>query len=123
MSSRFQILSKGLVRERGVMNGIEKAYANFLSSDEDVAEWWFEPMSIRLSRPDSGQPARYTPDFMVLRIDGRTYIDDVKASSGFDDNAAIVRIKCAAEQYPLWIFRTVRKLPKKRGGGWDIREV
>ena len=105
------------------MNNAEKAYSLFLSADPNVAKWWFEPGTLRLSHPPAGQPAKYTPDFMVLMKDGTTYIDDVKASKGFDDNAAIVRIKCAAEQYPLWIFRTVYPIAKKRGGGFERTEV
>lgn len=121
--SRFSILSKGLRRKRGEMNAVEAQYAAILNADPNVASWWFEPMSLILSHPEAGQPARYSPDFLVLMTDGTTYIDDVKASKGFDDKAAIVRIKTAAEIYPLWIFRTVYRLPKKAGGGWERHEV
>lgn len=120
--SRFDILSRGLRRERGVMNKTEERYAEFLSLDEGVYKWWFEPGSLRLSSPDTGQPARYSPDFLVLMTDGVTYFDDVKAG-GFDDFAAIVRIKCAAELYPLWKFRLVKPVAKKHGGGFEIKEV
>ncbi|WP_437231049.1 DUF1064 domain-containing protein [Planctomicrobium sp. SH661] len=121
--TRFSILSKGLRRKRGEMNSVEAQYAALLNANENVATWWFEPFSLTLSHPTEGQPARYTPDFLVLMTDGTTYVDDVKASKGFDDKASIVRIKTAAELYPLWIFRTVYKLPKKNGGGWERHEV
>ena len=121
--SRFAILSKGLRRERGQMNATERAYADMLNSCDDVAQWWFEPFTLRLSRPPEGQPARYSPDFLVLMQDGMTYLDDTKAKKGFDDKAAIVRIKCAAEQYTLWTFRTVYRRKRKDGGGWERHEV
>lgn len=121
--SRFKLLSRGLRRQRGEMNAAEKAYASALNADENVHSWWFEPFSLQLSHPAEGQPARYTPDFLVLMTDGTTFVDDVKAAKGFDDKAAIVRIKAAAEQYPLWIFRTVYRRRVKDGGGFDRHEV
>lgn len=120
--NRFRILSRGLNRTRGEMNKTEQRYADWLSASEDVADWWFEPLTIRLSHPSEGQPAKYTPDFLVLMTDGRTFLDDVK-SGGLDDNAAIVRIKCAAELYPLWVFRLVKPIARRDGGGFDIMEV
>lgn len=120
--SRFELLSRGLRRTRGEMNRTESAYATWLDAQEDVARWWFEPFTLRLSHPAEGQPAKLTPDFLVLRVDGRTYVDDVK-SGGLDDNAAIVRMKAAAELYPLWVFRLVRPVRKRDGGGFHVVEV
>ena len=123
--SRFTHLSKGLVRTRGTMNKTEAKYADELRVRQmagEIADFWFEPFSLRLSAPDKGQPARYTPDFMILMPDGTTLVDDVK-SGGLDDNAAIVRIKCAAELFPLWIFRLVTPRRVKDGGGFEVREV
>lgn len=124
-TSRFTHLSKGLVRTRGAMNKTEAKYAAELEIQKKaglIADYWFEPFSLRLSSPDEGQPARYTPDFMVLMPDGTTIVDDVKNKS-VDDFAAIVRIKCAAEQYPLWVFRIVRPRSARNGGGFEAQEV
>ena len=121
--NRFKILSRGLNRERGKMNKTEAAYSLLLTADESVARWWFEPFSLRLSHPESGTGARYTPDFLVLMEDGSTYVDDTKAPGKFDDSASIVRIKAAAELFPLWRFRIVKQRRKKDGGGFDLREV
>ena len=124
-SHRFQRLSKGRVTKRGEMNKTEAAYAQELEQSKlagKILDYWFEPMSLRLSHPPQGQPARYTPDFMVLCPDGLTVIQDVKGT-GLDDYAAIVRLKCAAEQYPLWEFQLVKRRRKKDGGGWDVKEV
>lgn len=119
--SRFDILSRGLKRERGTMNKLETQYSEALTADPDVYKWWFEPLTLRLSHPDKGQPARFAPDFLVLYHDGTTCLDDVK--SAFGDKASGVRAKCAAELYPLWKFRRVMKRRVKDGGGWNIEEV
>lgn len=123
MTHRFRQLSRGLRRQRGEMNSTEKSYSELLTAEPSVYAWWFEPFSLRLSHPPAGQPATYTPDFLVLMMDGTTFVDDVKAAKGFDDKASIVRIKCAAEQFPLWRFRTVYKRKKKDGGGFERKEV
>lgn len=123
MSSRFTHLARGRTAKRGTMNKTEAAYARIL--DREIEEgktlrYWFEPMSFRLSSPPGGQPARYTPDFMLLRPTGEVWIVDVKSGSGFDDNAAIVRIKCCAEQYPLFRFFLAKKLET---GAFELTEV
>jgi hypothetical protein len=122
---RFSGLSKGRTGKRGVMNKTETEFAEVLEAAKasgTIIDFWFEPFSLRLSAPPEGQPARYTPDFMTLYPDGLTVIDDVKGS-GPDDPAAIVRIKTAAEIFPLWKFCIVKKQTKKNGGGFIIKEV
>jgi len=105
------------------MNKGETAYSIILTADPDVAEWWFEPFSLRISHPRAGQPARYTPDFLVLMADGTTYVDDVKAKKQFDDKAGIVRAKACAELYQLWVFRLIHPKLKRDGGGFTITEI
>ena len=122
LNNRFRILSRGRKAVRGQRNKTEAEWETLLNADEDVVQVWHEPFSLRLSSPPAGQPARYTPDFLVLCKDGTTFVDDVKGS-GLDDNAAAVRAKTAAELYPLWRFRIVKKRRKKDGGGFDVREV
>ena len=117
--SRFDGLSRGRRAERGEMNKTEALYSQLLTADPDVYAWWFEPMTIRISHPETGQPAKVTPDFMVVMQNGATFIDDVKGT-GPDDNASIVRMKAAAELYPLWLFRIVKKQKKKDGGGFKV---
>lgn len=123
-ANRFSVLSRGLNRKRGQMNRTEAAYAETLEARKaagEIVAYWFEPFSLRLSHPDAGHPATYCPDFMVLLPSGLTYIDDVKG--GMADNAAIVRIKTAAELFPLWRFRLVQKRLKRDGGGFKVTEV
>ncbi len=87
-----------------------------------VAHWWFEPLSLRLPRPEAGQPTRLTIDFMVLLPDGTTYLADAKGTV-VDNDVQRVAMKCAAEQYPLWIFRIVKQRTKALGGGWEVTEL
>lgn len=122
MNNRFKTLSRGRIAKRGIRNKTEARYEDTLLGDPSIHQVWFEPFSLRLSSPDKGQPARYTPDFMILMKDGTTYIDDVKGA-GLDDKAAAVRAKAAAEQYPLWIFRICKERRKKDGGGFSVREL
>lgn len=111
--SRFKILSRGLKRTRGEMNKVELAWSEELTANPNVADWWFEPFTLRISHPEEGQPAKYTPDFLVLMTDGLTYVDDVKPPGKFDDLASGVRIKACAELFPLWVFRIVKKKLKR----------
>lgn len=105
---RFHGLSKGNVvrRGQGLMNKTEARYAAMLQEmleRGEIVHWWFEPFSCRLTHPDVGQPCRYTPDFMLLYPDGETVIVDVKGD-GVNNDASIVRAKCAAEMFFLWHF-------------------
>lgn len=121
-SHRFQGLSRGKTTTRGQMNATERRYYESLFGQKGVVRIWYQPVTLRLSRPPVGQPATYTPDFMVLMSDGTTYIDEVKGT-GPDDNASIVRLKCAAEQYSLWTFRRCKERTKNAGGGFSVEEV
>ena len=110
--SRFTRLAQGLNRKRGEMNQTEAAYERWVlepaKAAGEILDWWFEPLTVRLSHPPTGQPAKYTPDFMILGADGTIFMDDVKGS-GPDDPASIVRIKCAAEQFPLFVWRVAKQ--------------
>lgn len=125
-SHRFSRLNVGLRRTRGEMNATETKYANELEARKqagEIADWWFEPMSLRLSSPPEGQPCRVTVDFMVLMAaTGIVFMDDVKGT-GVDNDASFVRMRFAAEQFPLWRFRIVKERTKKQGGGWEVREL
>ena len=105
---RFHGLSKGNVVKRGIglMNKTEARYAAML--DEmiqrgEIVKWWFEPFSLRLTSPDKGRGVRYTPDFLLVYPDGETVVVDIKGD-GVNNDASIVRAKCAAESFFLWHF-------------------
>lgn len=98
----------------GAMNKTEEAYAAYLDrlrSAGDVLWFRFEGLKFRLA-----DNTFYTPDFAVMRADGQLEAHEVK---GFWTDDARVKIKVAAEQYPL-TFLAVKAKAKKDGGGWAI---
>jgi hypothetical protein len=100
------------------MNGTERAYAAHLDEQkarEFIHAWHYEAFNLRLA----GRTF-YKPDFMVVRGDGCVEFHEVK---GHFEEQAKVRIKCAAELHPYFVFQLVRKRAKKDGGGWAIEEV
>ncbi len=68
----------------------------------------FEAVKLRL-----GDNLHYTPDFMVVRADGEIEFHEVK---GFWREDARVKIKAAAEQFPMFHFRAVRRIKGKWKG-------
>jgi len=114
-------LNRNLARMRalgrmkaGAMNGTEQAYAAHLEARKQsgALQWYkFEGMKFRLA--DS---TFYTPDFIVLDKSGYLEAHEVK---GFWTDDARVKIKVAADQYPL-SFIAIKRLPKSKGGGWEV---
>lgn len=62
---------------------------------------------------------RYTPDFLVMRRDFSLECHECKG--GYWEDDALVKIKVAAAKFPFR-FLSARLLPKKAGGGWELRE-
>lgn len=106
--------ARGVRRKPGEMNKLEGAMAEHLKMLErsgEVAEWWFEGITLRLAKL-----TRYTPDFLVLMADGVLECWEVK---GHWEDDARVKIKVAAEMFPLR-FKAFTPRPKRDGGGWNI---
>jgi len=100
--------------KQGVMNGTEQAYQLHLEARKQsgAVQWYkFEGMKFRLA-----DNTFYTPDFIVLDSSGFMEAHEVK---GFWTDDARVKIKVAADLYPL-SFIAIKRLPKAKGGGWDI---
>ena len=100
----------------GVMNKTETAYDKHLESlksDGEIIWHKFEGMKFRLA-----DNTFYTPDFMVLRSDGTLEAHEVK---GYWMDDARVKIKVAADMYPLK-FIAIKAKAKKDGGGWAEEE-
>lgn len=100
----------------GKMNKTEAAYAEHLKMKQAAGEilWWrFEGLKFRLA-----DNTFYTPDFAVLCADGTLEAHEVK---GYWQDDAKVKIKIAAEMYPLR-FVAIYARPKKDGGGWRMEE-
>lgn len=91
------------------MNKTERARAIDLEAmkrNNLIAEWWYERWTFKLA-----DDTRYTPDFVVQKLDGSLEIEEVK---GFWREDARVKVKVFVEQFP---FRT-RGFTKTKDG-WD----
>jgi hypothetical protein len=100
----------------GVMNKTEAAYAGYLALRKSIGEvaWFaFEGVKFRLA-----DGCFYTPDFLVMLAGGALEAHEVK---GFWTDDARVKIKVAAEMYPLR-FVAVKAVAKKNGGGWSYED-
>ena len=110
---KWPVRAKGRTRQRsGEMNKAEAAYAAYLDlrvHAREIAWWSFEAWKFRLA-----DRTFYTPDFIVMFIDGRLEAHEVK---GHWEDDARVKIKVAADMHPI-TFVAVKALPKKEGGGW-----
>jgi hypothetical protein len=92
------------------MNKLESAYAQLLELERlsGVWQWWaYEPIKFRLAAG-----AWYTPDFCMIDERDCLVIHETK---GHWREAALVRIKVAAELYP---FQFVAVTRPKGGGDW-----
>lgn len=91
------------------MNKLESAFAGLLELKrlapdcDDVIYHCFEPVKLRLG---PNWKTSYCPDFMVMDSEGIITFYEVK---GFWEDDARVKIKVAAEMYPLFRFVAVRQ--------------
>ena len=100
----------------GQMNKTEAEYGAHLKAllhTGSILWYRFEALKLRLA-----DNTFYTPDFAVLTAEGVLEAHEVK---GYWQDDARVKIKVAADQYPIR-FLAVRKLPKKDGGGWEFEQ-
>jgi hypothetical protein len=98
------------------MNKTEARYAEHLEqckADGLILWWKFEGLKLRLA-----DNTFYTPDFAVLPVSGLLECHEVK---GFWMDDARVKVKVAAELYPLR-FIAITERAKKDGGGWKVEE-
>lgn len=105
---------KGVKKSRyGQMNRLEQRYAELLDemmATGGIVRWDYEPEKLRLA-----DGAYYTPDFRVLLNDLTIEFHECK---GFRREAAIVRLKVAADVHP-YVFRLVTWKDKQ----WHIDPV
>jgi len=95
------------------MNKLEAAWAEVLREREIRGEvlWWrYEGISVRLANG-----AWYTPDFAVVVDGGEMECHECK---GFMREAAHVRLKVAAETFPMRFV-----LVRREKGAWAAEEV
>lgn len=104
----------------GTMNKTEQAFAQHLDLLKHAGEiqWWkFEGIKLRLA-----DNTFLTVDFAVLPASGYLEMIDVKGAKGVVTEDFKVKIKTAADIYPL-VFKVAYPIPKKAGGGWDIETI
>lgn len=113
--------TKARVRQRhtnGQMNSYERQYADQVLEPQrmagEIAAYWFERFTFKLA-----DDCRYTPDFLVQLSDGTLELREVK---GFWEEDAYIKVKVAADMFPIFTFVAVQRVPKKNGGGWRIRD-
>lgn len=108
-------LARGRHRQQpGQMNKTESAYADELKARQMAGEIdWFGFEAWKLKLADN---AFYTPDFVVMLSDLTLECHEVK---GHWEEDARVKIKVAAETYPMLRFVAIKKQTKRQGGGWD----
>lgn len=112
------VITRSKLPTRQRMNKLESAYAQRLELERHAGlwQWWaFEPITLRLAAD-----ARYTPDFGLIDVNGDLVLHETK---GFWREAALVRIKVAAELYPFFRFVAVTRRRKRDGGAWVHKAV
>jgi hypothetical protein len=113
MNRRMQALGRLKV---GQLNKTEAAYEEMLRQRLIAGEvQWFRFEGLKLRLADN---TFYTPDFAVLAANGQLECHEVK---GYWTDDARVKIKIAAEMYPMR-FVACYLQPKKNGGGWSYEE-
>lgn len=115
-TQRLQALGR---LKTGEMNKTEAAYAAHLETLRRAGEivWFkFEGMKFRIA-----DNSFFTPDFAVMRANGALEAHEVKGAWHLFQDDAKVKIKVAADLYPLR-FIAVVKQSKRAGGGWDVED-
>lgn len=101
------------------MNKSEAKYANEVLEMEKraglIQDYVYGSVKLRLA-----DNTWYTPDFMVIDAQGYVWFLEYKGGWWRDD--ARVKIKVAAEEYPMFKFVSVTSQPKKKGGGYKREE-
>jgi hypothetical protein len=100
----------------GQKNKTEEKYGQYLEAEKQAGwiVWYkFEAMKFRLA-----DNTFYTPDYIVMLSDGTLEAHEVK---GVWQDDARVKIKVAADMYPIK-FIAVKAKAKKDGGGWAVEE-
>lgn len=92
------------------LNKTEAAYLKYL---RELNMKWIGIQNITLKLAND---TRLTPDFSFIQNSGRFVFVDVK---GFQREDALIKMKVAARQFPMFDFLIV----KKAGTGWDTRKV
>lgn len=111
------MLAKGRLK-RGEKNRTEAAYETHLELRKRAGEvLWYAFGAVKFRLADG---TFYNPDFAVLLADATLEMHEVKGGFFADDGK--VKIKVAAELFPVR-FVLVRQRLKRDGGGWDLTRI
>lgn len=104
MSFRIPLARAHVKREEGKMNKTEAQYELSvlipLKAAGIVAEWRFEGITLRLA-----DKTTYTPDFLVVLVDGSIELHEVKGSwKAANQDDSRVKIKVAPVLFPWFRF-------------------
>ena len=105
---------QGVDASRPKMNKLEMRYSQYLDVLKftgDIKDWRFESVKLRLA-----DHCVYIPDFLIVLHDGRCELHECK---GFMRDDALVKLKVAADQFPWWQFKIIRRVK----GEWNIKSV
>lgn len=102
----------GKRRERGVMNKLERAYAEMLAARDDVIWWAFETIKIKMTDNTYAEP-----DFIVQLADGELQIHEVKGGHFPEKNK--LKSKMLAAYFPM---RYILCQYKNKSTGWVFTE-
>lgn len=95
------------------MNGLETKYSRHLEHLFAVGMiGWFKFEGVKLRLADK---TFYSPDFVVMDLDGNIEIHEVK---GFWEDDARVKIKVAAETFPF-LFKAIKLVR----GNWEVEII
>ena len=106
-------------KKKGEMNATEEKFARYLMGLQlagDVIWWKHEGIKLQLA-----DHTTLTVDFNVMYADGLLVMFDVKGDKAIIEEDAKVKIKVAAQQFPL-VFRYAFPV-KGEGGGWKFEEI
>lgn len=114
MHRRIQALGR---LKTGEMNKTEAEYDKYLMllmRAGEVAWYRFESMTFKLAFD-----TRYTPDFIVMLANGQLEAHEVKGSKRIFEDDAKVKVKVAAEMFPLK-FKVVFPIKGSGFSGWEV---
>ena len=104
----------GIVENDAILDRLRPLDAELeaMLAAKQIAGYWYEPVKLKLA-----DKTYYSPDFLVLHLDGSLECREVK---GHWEDDARVKIKVAASKFWFLTFAAYKPLAKKRGGGWDV---
>lgn len=113
--------AKARKKPNGQQSKLEQQYQAHLQQRLDAGEiQWFAYERVKLRLADK---TFYTPDFMVLELDGTVTLVEVKGSwSAPNQDKSRVKLKVAAETYWMFRFVAATKRRVKDGGGFEHEE-